>query len=303
MTFATIDIGTNTVLLLIAKKEAEVISAITERAFLTRLGEGVRRSQRLQPAAMERTLAALEECRDLCQKHQANPVIVVGTAAMRMADNSQDFITQVKRRCSFEIQIIDGDKEAYLSFLPSIAEFGEDVVVMDIGGGSTEFIWKNEDTLDSFSLPVGSVTLFEGHSRHDPITSEEVEKIRSEIRTALAVLPHSLGVIISKRPLIGIAGTVTTLAAMSLQLAEYDHNEVHGYHLFHRDVSHIINRLEELSIEERKKLPGLEAKRADVILPGALILDEAMKQFRLTEVIASHKGIRWGLAMEYCLDK
>ncbi|PIR20275.1 MAG: phosphatase [Deltaproteobacteria bacterium CG11_big_fil_rev_8_21_14_0_20_47_16] len=297
MPFATIDIGTNAVLLLIGEKAADgKITSIHESAELTRLGQGLGSSNRLHPDGMQRTLDTLKAYADICKKYQASPIVAVGTSAFRRATNAQEFVDRIQKETGIQVQIISGDEEASLSFDAARAEFGDNILVIDIGGGSTEFIWKTAQGLHTQSLKLGAVTLQENYGQHDPLGTEDAVEMEGAVLEYLGMLPESALADTKGLTMVGIAGTVTTLAAMTLQLEKYDHEQVHGHVLSMADVERILSDLLPLSTEERKKLPGLEPKRADVIYPGALILEEAMEHFGKNSIVACHHGIRWGLA-------
>lgn len=297
MTFATIDIGTNAVLLLIGEKSPDgKIKSIHEEANLTRLGQGLGSSNVLHPDGMQRTLDVLKSYAATCKKYNASPIVAVGTSAFRRAQNSDAFLKRVKDAAGIDIQIISGDEEAALSFDAARAEFGDDIIVVDIGGGSTEFIWQTQDGLHTQSLLLGAVTLQENFGRHDPLDTQDIVEMEDAILNYLGELPKSALTETAGKTMVGIAGTVTTLTAMALRLKQYDYEQVHGHVLTMADVERLTSELMTLPIEDRKKLPGLEAKRADVIYPGAVILEEAMEYFGKDKVIACHHGIRWGLA-------
>lgn len=297
MPFATIDIGTNATLLLIGEKAVDgKINSIYEEAQLTRLGQGLGSSNMLHPDGMQRTLDVLKSYAATCKTYNASPIVAVGTSAFRRAGNANAFLKRVKNESGIDIQIISGDEEATLSFDAARAEFGDDIIVVDIGGGSTEFIWQTQDGLHTQSLLLGAVTLQENFGRHDPLDTQDIVEMEDAVLNYLGELPKSALTETVGKTMVGIAGTVTTLAAMALKLKQYDHEQVHGHVLSLADVERIIGELLPLRIEDRKKLPGLEPKRADVIYPGAVILQEAMEHFGKDKVIACHHGIRWGLA-------
>ena len=297
MPFATIDIGTNAVLLLIGEKiPGGKIKSIHEEANLTRLGQGLGSSNMLHADGMQRTLDVLKSYAATSKKYNASPIVAVGTSAFRRAGNSKAFLKRVKDEAGIDIQIISGDEEAALSFDAARAEFGNDIIVVDIGGGSTEFIWQTKDGLHTQSLLLGAVTLQENFGRHDPLDTQDIVEMEDAVLNYLGELPKSALTETAGKTMVGIAGTVTTLAAMALKLKQYDHEQVHGHILTMADIEALVSQLMSLSNEERKKLPGLEPKRADVIYPGAVILEEAMEHFGKDKVIACHHGIRWGLA-------
>ncbi len=297
MPFATIDIGTNAVLLLIGKKTPDgKIKSIYEEARLTRLGQGLSIRTDLHPDGMQRTLDVLKSYAATCARHKASPMVAVGTSAFRRAGNAVAFLERIKVESGINVRVISGIEEAELSFDASCAEFGDDIVVIDIGGGSTEFIWKSAGQLRIHSLLLGAVILQENYGRHDPLDAQDAVEMEDAALGYLGEISKSAVMETTGKTMVGIAGTVTTLAAMQLKLERYDHEQVHGHVLTLSDVEGIIGNLLPLSIEGRKKLPGLEPKRADVIYPGAVILREAMEHFGKNNVIVCHHGIRWGLA-------
>lgn len=297
MPFATIDIGTNAVLLLIGEKTADgKIKSIHEGAQLTRLGQGLSSSTELHPDGMQRTLDVLKAFAATCAKHKASPIVAVGTSAFRRAGNAKVFLKQVKDETGIDVRVISGTEEAELSFDAARAEFGDDIVVIDIGGGSTEFIWMTQNGLHTQSLLLGAVMLQENFGRNDPLDALDAVEMEAAVLDSLSDLPLTAIAETATKLLVGIAGTVTSLAAMNLKLKKYDHEQVHGHVLTIGDVERIIGELLPLTIEERKELPGLEPKRADVIYPGAVILEETMEHFGKNKVITCHHGIRWGLA-------
>lgn len=297
MPFATIDIGTNAVLLLIGEKSADgKINSIYEEAQLTRLGQGLSSSNDLHPDGMQRTLDVLKSYAATCANYKATPIVAVGTSAFRRAGNAKAFLKRIKDEGGIDVRIISGIEEAELSFDAARAEFGDDIVVIDIGGGSTEFIWMTPNGLHTQSLLLGAVILQENYGRRDPLDTQDAVEMEDAVLNALGELPNEAIIDTASKKMVGIAGTVTTLAAMKLKLKQYDHEQVHGHVLTLANVEEIVGELLPLSIEERKKLPGLEPKRADVIYPGAVILEEAMEHFGKDRVIACHHGIRWGLA-------
>jgi exopolyphosphatase/guanosine-5'-triphosphate,3'-diphosphate pyrophosphatase len=299
MPFATIDIGTNAVLLLIGEKSANgKITSLYEEAQLTRLGQGLGSSTQLHPDGMQRTLDVLKSYAATCKNYNASPIVAVGTSAFRRASNAAAFATRVSAETGIQIQIISGDEEAALSFDAARAEFGDNIIVVDIGGGSTELIWKTPGGLHTQSLLLGAVTLQENFGRHDPLDTQDIVEMEDAVLNGLGQLPKSALTETAGKTMVGIAGTVTTLAAMALKLQKYDHEQVHGHVLTFSDVEGIISELQPLTIEDRKKLPGLEPKRADVIYPGAVILQEAMEHFGKDKVTTCHHGIRWGLAYQ-----
>ncbi len=294
---AAIDIGTNTVLLLIAERSAHAPVAVEEHATITRLGEGVDRTRRLNADAAARTLACLRTYAAAMQGAAVSRVAVVGTSALRDAEGAHDFLDAAERILGERPRVIAGKEEAALSFVGTLSglPISGPVTVFDIGGGSTEIIFGEARAPSyavdaAYSLDVGSVRLLERHLHDDPPTAEQLEQVRSDIRTALATLPPA-----SPGRVVGVAGTVTTLAAIEAELEPYDGAVVHGSVLSRPRVTTLAARLAALPSAERRALRGLDVKRADVIVSGALIACEVLEWCDAGELVVSDRGVRWGL--------
>ncbi|HTQ07698.1 MAG TPA: Ppx/GppA phosphatase family protein [Polyangiaceae bacterium] len=297
---ATLDIGTNSVLLLIAEATAEGPRAVLERATITRLGEGVDRTRTLAPAARARTLECLAGYADDMRRLGVVACRAVGTSALRDAAGGGDFTREAEAVLGVAPQVIAGEREAALTFRGALSGLSArgPVTVFDVGGGSTEIVNGTRDggaRVDAaVSLDIGSVRLFERHVRSDPATPDELARVRADIDGALAAAPRATG----PRVLVGVAGTVTTLAAVALELDSYDPARVHGSVLALARVEELAQRLGALPLAARKTLRGLEPKRADVIVVGSLIVERVMHFMRASELVVSDRGVRWGLAEE-----
>ena len=301
MRIATIDIGTNTVLLLVAERGATgELVAVEEHATITRLGQGVDKTRQLAPEAIERTNACLDVYADAVKRLGAERVAVVGTSAMRDAGGGEAVRAHVKERFGVDARTISGDEEARLTFqgaLSGLPSRGDDVVVFDIGGGSTEVVYGNRASgaiAWSHSFDVGSVRMTERHVKSDPPTREEREAILASCREAFGSVPHKA----TSAPPVGIAGTITTLAAVSLQLATYDGSRVHGLTMPVDELERVVDELARVPLELRKTIDGLEPKRADVIIAGGLVALAFLQHVGAREVTISDRGVRWGLAEE-----
>jgi len=296
---ACIDIGTNSVLLLIAERGPRGPVAVVEEATITRLGQGVDRTRQLAPEACERTLACLRAYAEAIARHGAEQVIAVGTSAMRDATNGAEFRAHAAAILGAEPRVISGDEEATLTFAGALSGLAQEgsLVVFDVGGGSTEIIVGESHALEhrvvsARSLNVGSVRLFERFLKDDPPSPEQCALLREHVRAELS----SYGAIPAKKTLVGVAGTVTTLAAIDLALEPYDAARVHGARLSERRVQAISAELSSKSLEARKAIAGLAPKRADVIVAGALLVHEVLMWAQCEELVASDRGVRWGLA-------
>lgn len=292
-TVAAIDIGTNSVLLLVAKKtDKDNFDVLADEAEVTRLGEGLSANGFLKDSAMERTIAVLKRYIDIAKQHNYEKVVAVGTEALRRASNARSFVDRVKDECGIDIDIISGEREAELTFEPSARDFGRDITLIDIGGGSTEFIAGGK----KISVRIGAVTMLERFLHGDPVTEKEFNELAKACAETIARdTKNIIQLTDTERPLVGVAGTCSTLAAMHLGLEKYSHSEVHGLKMTIGDIDSIISRLTPLTIQERREIKGLHPDRADVILPGAVILREAMKLLKKCDVIISDRGIRFGI--------
>jgi exopolyphosphatase/guanosine-5'-triphosphate,3'-diphosphate pyrophosphatase len=298
---AAIDIGTNSVLLVIAAAEAAGPRPLLERATITRMGEGVDKTRRLAPAAVARNLACLRAYAEDLQAHGSPKLDVVGTSALRDAEGAQAFLDEAERILGVRPRVIAGDEEARLTFRGALSglSVGGRLLVFDVGGGSTELIVGDAAAAmpaeGRVSLDIGSVRLFERHVHSDPPTLAELANIEADIARQLASAPPLLRLGDAPVTLVGVAGTVTTLKALELGLPAYDSAQVHGAVLTLGAVEALCEKLASLSLSERQQLPGLQPKRADVIVAGALIVRDLLRRAGATETIVSDRGVRFGL--------
>jgi len=297
MKYAVIDIGTNNTRVAVFETEAGVRpNIILERDTITRLGENLRTSGRLLETAMERTLAALAAYKKDCDAVGVDKFVVAGTAAMRAADNSSAFIEKV-HALGLPIEIIPGELEAELSFLGVLSGLPtppENLIVIDIGGGSTEFASGENGNLRWVeSLPFGAVVLTERFLSSDPPARHEIDAMNEFIATAISerVLPR----LPANCELAGVAGTVSTVAMIDLDLKSFDPKKVHGHILNLENNRKITRRLLDMSNAERAAIPGMEPNRADIIHAGAAILDRAFDTLRIPSILTSLCDLRHGL--------
>ena len=298
---ATIDIGTNSVLLLIAERQGDAMVPVLERATVTRLGEGVDRNRRLLDAASERTLACLADYATVLRERGITQLDAVGTSAMRDAEGGQAFVQRARELLGIAPRVIDGNEEARLTFggaLSGLKNAGR-VTVFDIGGGSTEIVVGSRTERErhisaAVSLDIGSVRLFERHVHSDPPSNAEMLLVAGDIAQALERAPQ----LDPGATLVGVAGTVTQLAALELQLAQYDAARVHGSTLTLSDVERLAHQLATSTLAERRALPGMDQSRADVLVVGSAIALAVLQWSGAAELIVSDRGVRWGLAEE-----
>lgn len=291
---AIIDIGTNTVLMLLARRDAEGRVVVHDDLVrMTRLGQGAAASGRLGAEAIERTLAALSEYRAIAEGLGAE-VEAVATEGLRMASNPEAFLEPAAAILGRPVRLISGDEEAELSFRSVAQEAGTGdgpLYVLDIGGGSTELVvGRGSTVIDRRSHPVGSVRLTERLVHGDPPTKAEVEAVAEATRAALAEQP------VPPQPeLHGLAGTVTTVAALLLELPAYDRNVVDGSRFAVEQVAALRDRLAAMTLAERLQLPQLPSGRADVIVAGATILLEALRHCGASTLVVRDRGLRYAL--------
>jgi exopolyphosphatase/guanosine-5'-triphosphate,3'-diphosphate pyrophosphatase len=299
---AFIDIGTNTILCLIAElRDGERFRVLDDLAEITRLGQGVGETFNISPEGEERSREVLERYLNQCRDLGVEEIYAVGTSALRDAVNSNEVRERFKHRLGLDIRVLSGEEEAAYSFLAvqrGLSLSGQELLVVDIGGGSTEFIWGDDGGIQrAASVDLGSVRLTERFLRSDPVKAEEcalvVEAINRELTALRQASAHR-----SAAKMIGIAGTFTTLAAVEKRLRRYSHSDVHGSHLNLSEVQRQRKLFQRKSIHERKTIPGLEPKRADVILAGAILIERIMTEFKTDQVIVSDQGVRYGLLYE-----
>lgn len=297
MRVASIDIGTNTVLLLVAERDAEgSLVAVREEATITRLGEGVDVARTLKPEAITRTNECLTRYGAICKELAVEKTAVVGTSAMRDAGGGDAVRNHVREALGVDARTISGDEEARLTFRGAISGMSGvtgDVVVFDIGGGSTEIVSAGADGPRwSKSFDIGSVRLTERHIRSDPPEPSELEALRASVGEILSAVPK----LARSGPPIGIAGTVTTLAAVSMGLSPYDGAKVHGFTMSRDLVAKVTRDLAAMPQAERRNVRGLEPKRADVIVAGGYVALGVLDALGADSMRISDRGVRWGLA-------
>jgi exopolyphosphatase/guanosine-5'-triphosphate,3'-diphosphate pyrophosphatase len=303
---AAIDVGTNTVLLLVAEGRPGGPVPLAERAEITRLGRGVDASGRRDPAAIAETVGVLAAYAAEARRLGVSVIDCVATSAARDAANGAEFFAAVRVAAGLEPRIISGDEEARLVWTSAWRDFGAGaspggtaLAVLDVGGGSTEFTFGDGPVPGGRrSLQVGAVRLTERHVREDPPGPATLEALRRAAREALQPLAAMGRELPRGARLVGVAGTVTTLAAVEQALPAYDAERVHGSSLTRSRVEALVERLAALPVAARARLPGMEPKRADVIVAGAVVVAEAMALTGFDELTVSDRGVRWGLVHE-----
>ncbi|MFE5833613.1 MULTISPECIES: exopolyphosphatase [unclassified Streptomyces] len=297
---AGIDCGTNSIRLLVADVHPETgeLVELDRRMTIVRLGQGVDRTGRLAPEALERTFAACREYAAVIEELGAERIRFVATSASRDAENRDEFVNGVVEILGVEPEVITGDQEAAFSFAGATGELPgtETYLVVDIGGGSTEFVTGTDHVQAARSVDIGCVRLTERHVRHDPPTAEEAEAIRADVRAALDLAAEAVP-IDTAGVLVGLAGSVTTVAAIALGLPEYDSEKVHHSRISAGQVAEVTDRLLASTHDERAAIPVIHPGRVDVIVAGALVLREIVERVGAREVVVSEHDILDGIAL------
>ena len=299
---AVVDLGTNSTRLLVAEVRGGVVHELERHSNVTRLGQDVDRSGRLAEEAMERVYSVLADYRGRIDHHGAEKVVAVATSAVRDAENGEEFRATLRERFRIDARTISGDEEAQLTFLGATAgrqDTETEVLVIDIGGGSTEFVVGHPGAPPGFhvSTRMGSVRQTERHIRDDPPPPDQVASLSDEATAIIeADVPDEVRAQVSAG--IAVAGTATSLAAIDQDLDPYDPERVHGSRLTLASGERLLAMLAALRLERRREVVGLDPDRAPTIVAGAAILLEAMRSFGLGEVEVSEADILHGAALE-----
>jgi len=293
---SSIDLGTNTCLLLIAECDTGVVRRVlSDHSTVVRLGKGVDQTRRLDDQAMQRTLDCLKNYAEKVKSAGLHPseTSCVATSQARDAQNGAEFFARVQKETSFSFRVISGDEEARLTFLGGLLPdtVAETSAVIDIGGGSTEII----SSMGGLSMDVGAVRFTERYLKSDPVTDEDFWACQSAIDAALepAIVWRKQAKMVSQ--LIAVAGTATTLAAWFLSLDAFHAAKIDGLELTRGDLHRMVEELKWRSIVERMELPGVEPGRADVLLAGALILWRSLELLSFQSCKISTRGLRFGV--------
>ena len=298
MRIAAIDLGSNSVILLIAIRDrAGHIVPLYQESQITRIGYRVTETGRIQESSAAATLGVLEHYFDIAQKNGADHLMITATSAMRDAANSADFLDQVEKAIGIRPRIISGETEAHYvmkAVRHDFPELGGPVLIFDIGGGSTELIRYRGNSIESLrSINIGAVRLTEQFVRHDPMSDTEHRSARHAIWEILPDLNFSAQI-----SAVGVGGTITTLQAVNKKVPKYQSNVIHKSILQRSEISDVFRLFRALSLAERKKLAGLPPKRADIIPMGALIALTILEKYDIPQLYVSDRGLRWGMVYE-----
>jgi exopolyphosphatase/guanosine-5'-triphosphate,3'-diphosphate pyrophosphatase len=295
---AVIDLGTNSVLLLIGQsRQAGDIDILLQQYHISRLGERVFETGKLDAKAMERTLAVLHRYAQEIEAHQVDTVHLLGTEALRRAGNAAQFRDMIRGQLGWELQVISAQQEALYSFVgvrETVKNIGQTLVVVDVGGGSTEIIYGQNQTISqSVSLLLGVVELAEQFKMKEQLDNDNQQDLRKIIHAHLEPVSFLKN---GTRPrvLIGVGGTITTLVAEREKLSRYDPERINGCVLHKNEIVKIFQSLNRLTLAQRRHLPYMIQGREDVILYGTLIYLEIMDYADFSTILVSDRGLRFG---------
>lgn len=304
MRVGVIDVGTNSVRVLVADVDDGRLREIDRDLIITRLGEGVDRDGRLGAAPLRRTVEAIAAYAGRCDDAGCALVRITATSAVRDAANRRSFLDAVRDATGRDAEVLSGEQEAHLGFRGATIDLDAPApyVVVDIGGGSTELVRGAREAERWISLDIGSVRLTERHIHDDPPLPEQLDAVRAD---ANAHLDDALGAIGSEPPatLIGLAGTITTVAAVTLGLTSYDRDAVHGARLSRAQIGDSRALLASMTSEERRALPVMPRGREDVIVTGVVILEQVMDRLGVGEVRVSETDILDGTALDTVVSR
>jgi len=298
MRVAAIDCGTNSIRLLIADIDGNNFREVVRDMEIVRLGQGVDETGQFHPDAIARTLAAVDKFAAKIAKRGVEKIRFCATSATRDATNRHLFVDGVRERLGIELEVISGDEEAALSFAGAIKDLDPSngaFLVVDIGGGSTEFVFGTSTVEAARSVNIGCVRMTERHFASDPATAEQIELARTDIQAAIAqaaaVVP-----ITKAKTLVAVAGTATTVAAAALDLPEYDRYAIHLSRISAQQTHDAATMFATSTREQRLALGYMHPGRVDVIAAGSLVLSEIMKATGASEFVASESDILDGMA-------
>ena len=304
---AVIDVGTNSVKLLVADVQQHSVLPIHEESEQTRLGRGFYETHRLQPEAIADTANAVAQFTALAREKNAESLRLIATSAARDAHNKQELISAVRRASGLTLEIISGQQEAdwvYQGVRSDPAFAGKRLLILDVGGGSTEFIIGTEERPEfSHSFELGSVRLLEHLRPSDPPTAAELELCRNYLRDFFTQKIHPVVAPILRperaaTQLVGTGGAATILARMEYALNKYERHKIEGARIPQHSIERWMPKLWSLTLEERRNIIGLPKKRADVILTGMAIYEAVLQQFGFDELSASTRGLRFAAVLQ-----
>ena len=293
--YAILDIGSNSIKFFLFSIENGRSTTIVDTNNISRLGEGLQKTGKISDEAIDRNIPALSEFVGIAEKEKVKEIIAVGTMCLRTASNSEMFLNKVKEKLALNIRVISGEEEARLSYLAVLSTIGftdKNIVVFDTGGGSTEFIFGNGNELKKrISLDIGAIYPTEKFLHSNPVTEVELQNLQDHIENFFADndLKGQADI------LCGIGGTVTTMGAVKHKMVKYDPEMIQGSSLELDEINRQIRMFSAKTLEERKQVRGLQPKRADVILAGAVIVQAIMRTFKKDSIMICDRGLRHGI--------
>ena len=301
MRLASIDIGTNTILMLVADVQRDgSLKVVRDEHFIGRLGKGVDEHGIILKETFDRILAILSQLKSIADTIGIEHLSVYGTSALRDAENRQEFIDFIKEKLALEIRILSGNEEAELTYLGAVSEYlthtnSKNYAVLDIGGGSTEFVTGSvENVTSSVSIDIGSVRLTERILKRNPPSDISLENavqlVRNHLKNIFSLSP--------KTKIIGVAGTLTTLAALDLQIPEFDRNLINRHVLTIEAIDRIFQELRPMTLDQLQNYPQIHPSRADILLAGIIILREILRKVNLSKITVSDRGLRYGIVIK-----
>ncbi len=301
MRLSAIDIGTNTILMLIADITADgSLSIIADEHRIARLGKGVDASGTIQPETLARVLDTLTDLKCISDAQKSDAIVACGTSALRDAANRQEFVDSIQSRLGINIRVISGKEESQLTYIGATSSYANwqpshHFAVLDIGGGSTEIVAGVGSTISSSaSIDIGSVRMTERVLKTSPPEAAAVDHAIRLVREHVQHIPS----LQRTATLIGVAGTLTTLAAIDLRLSHFDRKKIDGYILTADAIETIFSELRPLNLEQLRSYPQIHPFRADILLAGIIILREILRIIGRAEITVSERGLRYGLLLE-----
>lgn len=298
MLLSSIDVGSNTIRLLIGRVENRKIIRLRTGMVITRLAAGIGETGLLNADNMEKSVSVLKAFSDIISVYGISHIRAVGTSALREAKNSEEFMRRVLSETGINIEVISGEEEAELTAKGVLfdLEKRDASFIVDIGGGSTEWIFcRNSSPTELGTIPTGVVRLSDNHIKSDPPSKADILSLKKESDTVLSGLKTQMGHLINSRTVfIGTAGTITTLASIDIGLEVYDHEKIHRHNISLKKLYDISRRLISIPLSERKKMIGLEPERADLIIPGILFTINIMELFGFDNILVSDNGLLEG---------
>ncbi len=299
---ASVDVGTNTLRYLVAEVDQDHrITEQTSGRKMTRLGEGIIDTGRLSDAAMDRSLTALSTFAEAIKKAAPDEMLAVATSAVREAQNGAEFVQRVRAETGLELTVINGGEEARLTAIGAASVLAGDrsnLLIVDIGGGSTEFVhMTGGEQVGTVSIPLGVVTATERHVKHDPPRQHEMYDLDEDVRTHIDRVRKALGNVGAVR-LVATAGTPTTLAAMDQEMAVYDPDRINNHVMTLGRVEELFDQIATVSIAKRSRMTGIDPGREELLVAGSAILLRIMHDWQFGVVTVSDFGLREGVLID-----